>query len=82
MKIENQRIVNIVKNTVGIVFSIGFFLVFWGISEIGRSFGLDGAQWYFFSSAERLVFGIVALIFFCENVPQREMDECHQFQGL
>lgn len=62
-KAENKRS-NILKKNIGVVFSVIFFIAFFAISQIFRSIGFDGAAWYFLSSVQRLVFGIVELMIF------------------
>lgn len=51
------------KNDIGILLCIAFYLCFLVIAFVVKPY-LDGADWYFFSSLERVVFGLAELVIF------------------
>ena len=61
--INMEKIKTYLYKDIGIILCFLFYICFMAIAYVAKPY-LDGADWYFFSSLQRLLFGLVELAIF------------------
>lgn len=76
-----KKIKTYLSKDIGIILCILFYVCFWAIARIAKPY-FDGAAWYFFSSAQRIIFGLAELFIFMKIFHKEEWTDVINFTNF
>lgn len=78
-----NKIITFAKKDIGVFLCIIFYILFLLIARTVRTYyNLDGAEWYVFSSIQRLLFGFIALFVFIKIFKKEKWTNVINFQNF